>query len=115
MFVVFMKRVIRPWGNFKQFVLNKKCTVKILSVSPGQRLSLQKHKRRREMWYFLTGGFAQIGKKILKYNRGDSVRIGKNKAHRLISRGKEVEVLEISFGNFDEGDEVILEDDYGRV
>lgn len=122
MLIVFMKRVVRPWGNFKQFVLNEKCTVKILSVKPFGELSLQKHSRRREMWYFLSDGwvcFASgekgVGRREKKFRKGDVVEIPKGKWHRLFSKGGKVEVLEICFGTFDEKDEVRLEDKYGRV
>ena len=43
----------RPWGNFQQFVLNEAVTVKIITVNPGQRLSLQTHGHRDEMWQVL--------------------------------------------------------------
>lgn len=109
-----VKLVQRPWGVFKQFVLNKKCTVKILEVKPNQELSLQKHKKRSEMWYFLTDGIVQIGNKRKKIRKGDIVNIGKNTPHRLIAGSKEVKVLEISFGTFSENDEIRLEDKYHR-
>jgi len=110
-----MKKVVRPWGGFLQFVLNEKCTVKVLSVKPFGVLSLQKHNRRREMWYFLSDGFVQIGSKSKKIMRGEVVNIRKGLAHRIFSKGGRVDVLEISFGTFDEKDEVRLEDKYGRA
>ena len=109
-----MKIVKRPWGDFKQFAFNEKCTVKILSINSGEEFSLQKHKNRKEMWYFLTPGYVQIGKKRKKVKEGDVIVIGKNISHRLSSLNKPVKVLEISFGNFDENDEIRLEDKYGR-
>lgn len=109
-----MKVVKKPWGDFKQFVLNKKCTVKILSVKPKGVLSLQKHKKRSEMWYFLTSGFMQIGDKKSKVKKGEVVNAGKNVAHRIYAGTTKVDVLEISFGEFDEKDIIRLEDKYGR-
>ncbi len=109
-----MKFVKRPWGSFKQFVKNKKCTVKIIEVNPGQELSLQKHKKREEMWHFLTNGIVQIGNKKEMIKKGQIVNIGKNTAHRLIAGKNKVKVLEISLGNFSENDEIRLEDKYGR-
>jgi len=104
----------RPWGNFKQFVLNEKCTVKILEVRPRQELSLQLHKKRKEEWYFITPGIVQIGKRRKRIRTGSIVRIGKNIPHRLIAGNKAVLVLEISFGEFKEKDEIRLEDKYDR-
>jgi len=109
-----MKIEKRPWGNFMQFAKNSKCTVKILFVKAYEELSLQKHKKRKEMWYFLTTGYVQIGNKKKKIKEGESVVINKNTPHRLFSLNKPVKVLEVSFGNFDENDEIRLEDKYGR-
>ena len=110
-----MKEVIRPWGSFKQFVLNEKCTVKIVIVKPNQILSLQKHKKRKEQWYFLTEGWVQLGTKKKKVKKGEIVNIGKMQAHRIFAKKKKVELLEISHGTFDEKDEIRLEDIYGRT
>ncbi len=109
-----MKEVTRPWGSFKQFVLNKKCTVKILTLKPKQELSLQFHKKRSELWYFLTSGIVQLDKKKFKVKKGEVVKIRKKQPHRIFAGNKTVEVLEISFGKFSERDEVRLEDKYGR-
>ncbi len=109
-----MKEVKRPWGNFKQFVLNKKSTVKIISIKPNEELSLQKHKHRREIWYFLTSGKVQIGNKKFKVKKNEIINIPKNTPHRIFADKNDVEFLEISFGKFDEKDEIRLEDKYGR-
>ena len=109
-----MKIVKRPWGDFKQFTLNEKSTVKIITVKPKQVLSLQKHKKRKEMWYFLTEGYVQLGKKEKKIKKGEIVKVAKGKVHRIFSKGKTVELLEIAFGQFDEKDIIRLEDKYGR-
>ena len=109
-----MKIVKKPWGLFRQFTVNKKCTVKILEVSPKQELSLQKHKKRKETWFFLTPGYVQIGKKKIKVKKGELIKINKNVAHRLFAKKTRVEVLEISEGRFNEKDIIRLEDKYGR-
>lgn len=109
-----MKKVIRPWGNFKQFVLNKKCTVKMIEITPKQELSLQLHNKREEMWYFLDEAFVQIGKKRKKVFSGEIIKVPKKTAHRVMAGTKKTRFLEISFGKFKEGDEIRLEDKYGR-
>ncbi|MCX6894652.1 MAG: hypothetical protein NTZ16_03955, partial [Verrucomicrobia bacterium] len=38
--------VERPWGSFKQFAFNQDTTVSLMTVLPGQRLSLQSHTGR---------------------------------------------------------------------
>lgn len=109
-----MKKVVRPWGDFKQFALNEKCSVKVLEIDKNESTSLQKHKNRRESWYFLTDGWVQVGEKIWKAKKGETIKIGKLKKHRIFSKGGEIKVLEISYGDFSENDEVRLEDKYGR-
>ena len=53
----------RPWGEFRRFVHDEPCTVKLITVLPGERLSLQSHKHRSEMWVFLDpGGVVEIGR-----------------------------------------------------
>lgn len=109
-----MREVKRPWGDEKHFVRNEKCTIKVLTVKPNQVLSLQKHKKRKEQWYFLTDGWVQIGTKKKKIKKGEIVNVRKMQAHRIFSKGKKVEVLEISYGKFLQSDEIRLEDVYGR-
>ncbi len=110
-----MKKVTRPWGNFKQFVLNKKCTVKIIEINPKQQLSLQLHNKREEMWYFLEPAIVQIGSKKFSVKEGQLIRVPKKVAHRVKAGTKKVRFLEISYGEFKERDEVRLEDAYGRL
>lgn len=109
-----MKEVKRPWGDFKQLAFNEKCTVKILEVKPNQILSLQKHKKRKEIWHFLTNGYVQIGKKKFGVKKGETIMVKKMQAHRIFAKKNKVKVLEISFGTFSEKDEIRLEDKYGR-
>jgi len=109
-----VKEVKKPWGKEKHFVINDKATVKILIVKPNQVLSLQKHKKRSELWYFLTEGYAQLGNRKIKVKEGNTVNIKKGQIHRLFSKGKEVRVLEIIKGKYEAKDIIRLEDKYGR-
>jgi len=105
----------RPWGYFENFTHNEKSTVKILTVKPKKRLSLQKHKKRSEFWKFLDNpAKVTLGKKIFKVKKGDEVKVPKGTAHRIEAYSKTVNVLEISFGDFEEHDEIRLQDDFGR-
>ena len=109
-----MKEVKRPWGNFKLFAKNKKCTVKLITLKPKQELSLQYHKKRDEMWYFLTPAIVQISLKKMRVKKGDIVKIKKGRAHRVTATKKPAQFIEISFGKFSERDEIRIEDKYGR-
>ena len=105
----------RPWGNFKQFTFNETSTVKIITVNPGEELSLQYHKSRSEFWKVLKGTpQVIIGEKKIEAKEGDEFFIPEEINHRITAGESEVEILEIAFGNFDEKDIVRLEDKYGR-
>lgn len=105
----------RPWGNFEQFCKNEICTVKIITVHPNQKLSLQYHIYRDEFWKILFGkATIVIGGQIKNGEEGDEFFTPKRTNHRIITRNSSVKILEISFGKFDEDDIVRLEDKYGR-
>lgn len=109
-----MKIVKRPWGDFKQFVLNEKCTVKLLTIKPKQELSLQYHQKRDESWYFLDNAIVQLKNKKIKVKEGDLIKVKKKTPHRIIAEKNKVRVIEICFGKFQEKDEKRLEDKYNR-
>ncbi len=106
----------RPWGTFEQFTANEVSTVKILEVKPQQRLSLQSHKHREELWVALDDGvIAEINGSKRYLRKGEKVVVPKEARHRLSSESGTVRVLEIAFGNFDEEDITRYEDDFGRI
>ena len=109
-----MNEVKKPWGNFKQFVLNKKCTVKIIEIKPGEETSLQKHKNRDELWYFLEPAIIHLKNKRFSVKEGSLISVKRNYPHKIIASRKKTRLLEISFGTFEEKDIVRLEDKYGR-
>lgn len=106
----------RPWGNFQQFVLNEPVTVKIITVNPGHRLSLQRHGHRDEMWQVLDVPMdVEIDDEKYTVQPGERVWVYQGAQHRLGNSGdKPGRVLEIAFGDFDEADIERLEDDYAR-
>jgi len=108
--------VTRPWGSFKQFANNRDCTVSLMTVLPGQRLSLQSHTGRAELWIIIDGGaLVQVGEVEQEYKAGDEVWIPANEKHRLSSCGdKPVRVLEVAFGNWQQDDIKRYADDYQR-
>jgi len=106
----------RPWGKFEQFTHNEISTVKVHTIYSEKRNSLQSHQNRVELWVALDDGLlVEINgtTKILK--KGEKTLIPKQCQHRFGSDGKEVRVLEICFGEFDEDDNTRYEDDFGRA
>ena len=105
----------RPWGSFREFVRNEKDTVKILSVKKGEEFSLQKHHERDEFWRVIAGDpDITIGEETKRAKVGDEFEIKPETLHRISAPENDVEVLEISRGEFDENDIVRVEDKYGR-
>ena len=111
------KKIIdeRPWGKFEQFTHNEVSTVKILTVKPGEKLSLQYHYNREEFWRVLSGEpIVLVGDEEKQAKKGDEFFIAKEANHRLMGGNETAEILEIAFGDFDENDIVRVEDNYGR-
>ena len=108
--------VERPWGSFSQYAFNSECTVSLMTVNPGQRLSLQSHSGRAELWIVLDdGAVIQVDEDVASYNAGDEVWIPANARHRLSCSGdRPVRVLEVAFGNWQQSDITRYEDDYAR-
>ena len=106
----------RPWGNFRQFTHNIPSTVKIITVNPGEMLSLQSHKKRSEFWRVIAGdGTVEIGEVKKNTAVGDEHEIAIGEKHRLSAGPNGIQVLEIAFGDFNEDDVVRYEDKYGRI
>jgi mannose-6-phosphate isomerase len=109
---------VRPWGCY--FVLEDSSghKVKRILVSPGERLSYQRHARRAEHWFVVAGsGIVTLDGVDHRVRPGDSVDIPIGAAHRMTNDGsKDLVFIEVQHGTyFGEDDIVRLEDDYGRL
>jgi mannose-1-phosphate guanylyltransferase/mannose-6-phosphate isomerase len=108
-------RVERPWGRFAQYVNNREVTVSLMTVEPGQRLSLQSHTGRAELWIALDdGATVEVDDATHHPAAGDEIWIPAGARHRLSSSGPRVRVLEIAFGNWQQEDITRYADDYNR-
>lgn len=108
--------VERPWGSFKQFAHNRECTVSLMTVLPGQRLSLQSHTGRAELWIVIDdGALVQVGDRAHTHRAGDEIWIPAGERHRLSCAGERpVRVLEVAFGNWQQADIARYADDFQR-
>jgi mannose-6-phosphate isomerase len=108
-------RVTRPWGSFAQYANNREVTVSLMTVTSGQRLSLQSHTGRAELWIVLDpGAVVQRNDDLLHPAPGDEIWIPAGARHRLSSDGPTVRVLEVAFGNWQQEDITRYDDDYRR-
>ncbi len=107
----------RPWGSFKQYARNRDCTVSLMTVLPGHRLSLQTHTGRAELWIVIDDGArVQVGGQERVCNAGDEIWIPANEKHRLSCSGnKPVRILDVAFGNWQQDDITRYADDYART
>ena len=108
--------VERPWGCFSQYASNANCTVSMMTVKPRQRLSLQSHTGRAELWIVIDdGALIQVDDDIRSCKAGEEIWIPANSRHRLSCPGATpVRVLEVAFGNWQQADITRYDDDYAR-
>lgn len=108
----------RPWGFWKDLLVEDGFRVKYLVVQPGHRLSLQKHQFRREHWVVVSGeGEARVEGESIVLMSGSVVTIDQGAQHRLINHGHTpLVVIETQIGAIcDETDIIRFEDDYHRA
>lgn len=114
-----MSAETRPWGSYVVVEQDRgPQAVKLLFVDPGQRLSLQRHQRRSEVWMPLNeGGFALIDNELVELRPLVRYTVPVGTWHRLWSEREsgQLEVLELLYGEYDENDITRLDDDYGRL
>ena len=110
-------RVYRPWGWYQTMDLGPRFRVKRIQVTPGAKLSLQKHHHRAEHWVVVQGT-AEVTRdaEVLTVRENESVFLPMGCVHRLANPGRiPVEIIEVQTGSYLEEDDIIrIEDDFGR-
>ena len=111
------RRVYRPWGSYDSVHEDDGFKVKHITVQPGQRLSLQSHRRRAEHW-IVVRGVARVTRdgETFLVGENESTFIPKGARHRLENPGEtSLELIEVQTGDYlGEDDIVRFDDDYGR-
>ena len=109
--------VHRPWGSYRSVISGDRFQVKLITVKPGGRLSLQLHRHRAEHWIVVKGA-AQItcGERVFMLYENQSTYIPQGETHRLENPGHiPLEMIEVQSGSYlGEDDIVRVEDVYGR-
>jgi mannose-6-phosphate isomerase len=108
----------RPWGFYDVLEDADTHKVKRISVKPGGRLSYQRHQKRAEHWFVISGqATVTLDGNVVTVNPGEHVDIPQGTAHRVQNQGDEPMVfIEVQHGTyFGEDDIERLEDDYGRA
>ncbi len=107
----------RPWGTFKILEEGNGFKVKLITVNPGKRLSLQSHKHRDEHWVVVAGeAQIEIDDQVFVKNAGEHVFIKREQKHRLGNNGTEqAHLIETQIGDYlGEDDITRYDDDFGR-
>jgi mannose-6-phosphate isomerase len=108
----------RPWGSYTVLEDVPGHKVKRIEVLPGMRLSYQRHERRSEHWFVVSGNAAVTVDGVdHQLVNGSAIDIPVGAAHRIANTGAVTLVfIEVQHGDyFGEDDIERLEDDYGRV
>jgi mannose-6-phosphate isomerase len=108
----------RPWGNYTVLEDAADHKVKAITVSPGRRLSYQRHQHRAEHWFVVRGvGLVTLDGRDIAVEAGSTIDVPMQSAHRIENTGDcDLVFIEVQHGrSFDESDIVRLEDDFGRV
>jgi len=107
----------RPWGYYRVLHESTGIKVKELTVNPGEKLSMQRHKQRSEFW-MISGGTAIINSLTptgysmppVVLNKHGSYTVPLYEWHQLINPSNEpLQVVEIQYG------EQCIEEDIERL
>lgn len=112
------KKNIRPWGYYVSIDKGEDYLVKNIFVSPKQKLSVQSHNHRSEIWIVLEGkAFVILNETEQILEPGDSIFIPLGSKHSLQNPFEsELKIIEVQRGDYISEEDIIrYEDCYGRI
>jgi sialic acid synthase len=112
------KDVLKPWGSYSVLHEEPGRNIKIITVDPGQSLSLQSHEHRSEIWFVLNGqATVQLDGESQTLLPTQTIEIGQRQKHRLTNdTDKPLQIAELQYGDVvEESDIVRYVDRYGRL
>ncbi|MFA6031094.1 MAG: phosphomannose isomerase type II C-terminal cupin domain [Elusimicrobiota bacterium] len=108
----------RPWGSWQVLSEAPDHKVKRIRVKPGGRLSYQRHARRSEHWFIVSGeALVTLEGRSRALSAAQSLDVPLGAAHRIANAGSlDLTFIEVALGDdLAEDDITRLEDDYGRA
>ncbi|WP_132251179.1 mannose-1-phosphate guanylyltransferase/mannose-6-phosphate isomerase [Methylobacterium segetis] len=111
------RRMYRPWGWYQRIDIGERFQVKRIMVTPGGRLSLQKHYHRAEHWVVVKGtAEVTLNERLVLVHENEAIYLPIGSMHRLTNPGKiPLELIEVQVGSYTGEDDIIrVEDVYGR-
>jgi mannose-1-phosphate guanylyltransferase/mannose-1-phosphate guanylyltransferase/mannose-6-phosphate isomerase len=112
------KKVFRPWGSFEQLHVGPGFQVKEITVNPGAKLSLQRHRYRAEHWVCIAGeGIVTRGGERRRIAVNQAIDIPLGAVHRLENPAQQpLQIVEVQIGSYTGEDDIErIEDIYGRA
>lgn len=107
------KVVDKPWGREVWYAHEERYAGKILEVTKGHALSLQKHEKKQETMYLQSGRLLyHLNGEEFEMSPGESITIFPGDVHRIEAL-EDARILEVSTPELD--DVIRLEDRYGRT
>ncbi|CAG0969062.1 mannose-1-phosphate guanylyltransferase / mannose-6-phosphate isomerase [Burkholderiales bacterium] len=111
------RTVSRPWGAYTVLLEAPHFKIKRIEVSPGEALSLQRHRHRSEHWVVVQGR-ARVTNADRSFDvaRDESTFVPAGSVHRLENTGEDaLVVVEVQCGDYLGEDDIERFDDrYGR-
>lgn len=112
------RQVYRPWGHYDSIDVGRRDQVKRITVTPGEKLSIQMHHHRAEHW-IVVAGTAKVtnGEKTFLLTENQSTYIPAGVIHALENPGVlPLELIEVQSGSYLGEDDIVRFDDrYGRT
>jgi mannose-6-phosphate isomerase len=108
----------RPWGNYTVLDEGEGYKVKRIEVLPKKRLSYQRHRRRAEHWFVISGiAKVTLNDREILVKTGESLDISIGDKHRVENEEADLLIfIEVQKGDYlGEDDIERFDDDFGRT
>ena len=111
------RHVPKPWGSEQIWALTERYCGKLIRISAGKRLSLQRHDRKEESLIVLRGTLRLHLEddegivRVVELGPGESAHVDTHRIHRF-EAATDVELVGVSTPEIDDVER--LEDDFGR-
>jgi len=109
--------VEKPWGHELIWAETGRYAGKVITIEAGKRLSLQRHERKEESLFVLSGTLNLHLEddggvvRVIQVGPGESAHVPPGRIHRFEARDR-VQLIEVSTPELDDVER--LQDDYGR-
>ena len=107
------RTVYRPWGSYTVLEKQPRYKIKRVTVKPGAKLSLQRHRHRSEHWVVVSGtAKVTCGDKVFLVHENESTFIPAGQKHRLENEGSTpLEIIEVQNGIYLGKDDIVRYED----